>query len=133
MDYDRLCGTCGYALGEHFGPDDASDCPVTGSDGESYRNPNVEQRTYFQDTSYLDPVPAPAPSDADREAASRIIGVLHPERWTPPDPERVPMQVHPEARDALRELLIADPALTGVGFSEFIMRAVRAWEATHRA
>lgn len=54
-----------------------------------------------------------------------MSGVNPDGRWTPPNAKRVPMQVHPEARAALSELLWT-PEFKGVGYSEFTMRAVAA-------
>lgn len=51
--------------------------------------------------------------------------MLHTERWIPPDAERVNQNIHPEAREEIHLLLRSYPELRGVGYSEFIMRAVR--------
>lgn len=45
-------------------------------------------------------------------------------RWVEPG-ERVPINVAPSARQALRDLLW-EPEMRGVGYSEFILRAVDA-------
>lgn len=50
------------------------------------------------------------------------------EQWIPPDGDRVPMNVHPAAREALRWLLTHDLSGTGVGYSEFVMASVHAYE-----
>lgn len=47
-------------------------------------------------------------------------------RWTPPDKRRVEIEIHPDAKDAMVDLLLYDPRYRGVGYSEFIMMAVRA-------
>ena len=46
------------------------------------------------------------------------------DRWTPPSWDRVPINIHPDAREALRKLLMT-PEFQGVGYSEFIMNAVQ--------
>lgn len=46
----------------------------------------------------------------------------------PPDPERVPINIHPEVRQRLRDLLFDNPELRGVGYSSFINRACEATE-----
>jgi hypothetical protein len=50
----------------------------------------------------------------------------HDIRWVPPDRRREPINIHPDARTALHDLLMNDPlwADEGVGYSEFIMWAV---------
>lgn len=45
-------------------------------------------------------------------------------RWKPPSKDRVPINIHPDARERLRNALMDDPRLHGVGYSEFIMRAL---------
>ena len=49
------------------------------------------------------------------------------ERWKPPTATRVPILIHPDARDALRALLSEHPRFreSGIGYSEFIVRCVR--------
>ena len=49
-----------------------------------------------------------------------------PSRWTPPTTERQKIMVHPMAVEALVALLMYDPEMQGVGYTEFIMRAVEA-------
>ena len=44
--------------------------------------------------------------------------------WTPPSSERVPMNVHPEARDRLKQTLMNDGRFHGLGYSQFIMMAL---------
>jgi hypothetical protein len=44
--------------------------------------------------------------------------------WEPPDGRRVPISVHPDARDALNQLLRHDTRYQGVSYSEFLMAAV---------
>lgn len=46
--------------------------------------------------------------------------------WMPPTTQRVPMRVHPEARDALNALLYHDERFHTCGYSSFIMAAVKA-------
>jgi hypothetical protein len=47
-------------------------------------------------------------------------------RWVPPSKEREPILIHPEARKRLSNLLYHEPLMQGVGYSEFVMRAVAA-------
>lgn len=46
-------------------------------------------------------------------------------RVQPPDSTRTPMDVHPDALEGLRRLL-SEPEMRGVGYSEFLFRAVAA-------
>jgi hypothetical protein len=43
----------------------------------------------------------------------------------PPSTERVPINIHPDVREALRNLLF-EQDMRGVGYSEFIARAIDA-------
>lgn len=53
-----------------------------------------------------------------------------PSEWTPPSPHRVRViEVHPEVVADLRDLLFEDD-MQGVGYSEFIRRAVEAARRT---
>lgn len=47
-----------------------------------------------------------------------------PSEWTPPSTQRVDLQVHPEVVASLRDLLF-ESDMRGVGYSEFIRRAIR--------
>lgn len=67
---------------------------------------------------------------ADHIAADELLG-RWTARWTAPTEERVPIEIHPIVRTELRALLMGDPNLRGVGYSEFIMRAIRQWEVDH--
>ena len=66
-----------------------------------------------------------------REAAQIILakswerseGANRP--WTPPSEDRVPILIHPDAKQALIDLLVYDERFQGVGYSQFIMQAVR--------
>ncbi len=42
--------------------------------------------------------------------------------------DRLPMNVRPSTRTALRDLLMRRPDLAGVGYSDFIDAAMRAYE-----
>lgn len=57
--------------------------------------------------------------------------------WKPPSAKRVPIMVHPEARDALVHLLTNEYAGTGIGYSQFLMGAVKQagheWHARRQA
>lgn len=48
--------------------------------------------------------------------------------WKPPSDERVEIKIHPHARLALSNLLLYEPSLRGVGYSEFIMAAVESYK-----
>lgn len=53
-----------------------------------------------------------------------------PTPWRPPDEERVPINIHPEARDALRNLLASESfAGTNIGYSAYIMACVKRTQA----
>lgn len=67
---------------------------------------------------------------ADHKAADRLLGRWQ-SPWRAPNEERVPIEIHPLVRTELRELLQGDPDLSGVGYSEFIMRAIRQWQLDH--
>lgn len=57
------------------------------------------------------------------------VPVIHPERWETANREpdrRTPINIHPEAQAALQSLLVHDSRFKGVGYSEFIFRAVKA-------
>jgi hypothetical protein len=51
-----------------------------------------------------------------------------PSTWTPPDRHRSRIDVHPEVVEALRRLLF-EPDMQGVGYSEFIRRAIEMADA----
>lgn len=69
-------------------------------------------------------------SPADHKAADRLLGRWQ-SPWLPPTEERAPINVHPIVITELRALLMSDPDLKGVGYSEFIMRSIRQWQADH--
>lgn len=62
-----------------------------------------------------------SPDEAERGG---LAGPARPAERASMSTERVGMQVAPEAVAALRDLLF-DPAMRGVGYSEFVLRAVR--------
>lgn len=45
-------------------------------------------------------------------------------QWLPPTTDREPVLIHPDAKSALRALLVNEPEYHEMGYSEFIMRAV---------
>lgn len=45
-------------------------------------------------------------------------------RWVPPTKDRVPINIHPEARDRLHNVLMTDYRFHGMGYSQFIMMAL---------
>lgn len=55
----------------------------------------------------------------------RALKLAGPARDTARGDERVPMNVHPDVRDDLRNLLF-EPEMRAVGYSEFLARAVAA-------
>jgi len=63
------------------------------------------------------------------ERRATVEGLI-PDRWLTPDqdPSREPINIHPEAKKALRHFLHSD-GMEGVGYSEFIYRAVAMWRA----
>lgn len=71
------------------------------------------------------------PSTDDIAAAKELLDGLVPKAarftWRPPDPERVTIEIHPAVREALERLLVVDPQLRKVGYSAFIMDAVKQW------
>lgn len=58
-----------------------------------------------------------------------VPAVLGEERWLPLDEKREPINIHPDVREALRSALRQMPErmpeLRGMGYSEFIARALR--------
>ena len=48
-----------------------------------------------------------------------------PTEWTPPTSDRSPINIHPEVRAALVRLLF-ESDMEGVGYSEFVRRAIAA-------
>lgn len=69
----------------------------------------------------------------DREAADRVLGPRWASPWRAPTPERTAIEVHPIVVTELRKLLAAQQVLGNppIGYSEFIMRAIRQWQADH--
>ena len=45
-------------------------------------------------------------------------------KWIPPSNERIPINIHPEARDRLTHNLNYNPRFAGIGYSQFVMLAL---------
>jgi hypothetical protein len=54
----------------------------------------------------------------------QLYDISNWKRWTPPDSGRVPINIHPQARDRLASVLFKDRRFDGMTPSQFIMAAL---------